>query len=532
MKNFRRITAIVIVISILLSAAAPAFAFSKNESRSIESFFIESKLLRGDGSSYGLGNTPTRLEGVIILIRLLGKEAEAQRLQQLPCRFSDVPSWATGYANYAYEENISKGVSDTLFGTNDPMTAQQFNTLLLRTIGYDDSLGDFRWDRAVNKAYELAILPGDLADRYETKASYTKRDLMETAFCYLEAEFKDGDETLILSLIDDSVISKELANDYGLAVDSWRRITTNAGGNDVITFELSGNSLYITGETTSDSKKYVLAMVKNKKTGAKKEETVKAVAPDGEYSLTLSVGSLGKGEYYIDLYENDERYNTYTSFVHSSIVLKVTENDKFFATSPVYGQNLRIYKGNATEEQDLVMTLRTRSDSRSVKTVSELAAAITEGTSSDYDKVRAIHDWVASNIYYDRDFLENKTKKTNIDSIDVLENQYAVCSGYSNLTKDLLAASGIPSKQVVGFALGITTEGGWENVDLETIAPNHIWNEALVDGRWIIVDSTWDSNNKYEGGKFTKGESFSRLYFDASVQFLSNTHMSTDLSMR
>jgi transglutaminase/protease-like cytokinesis protein 3 len=60
-------------------------------------------------------------------------------------------------------------------------------------------------------------------------------------------------------------------------------------------------------------------------------------------------------------------------------------------------------------------------------------------------------------------------------------------------------------------------------VDLRKGEPNHVWNEAYVDGRWVIVDTTWDSANKYENGNFYDGH-MSMLFFDVSVPFLSNTH--------
>lgn len=524
MKKIRPIVAISIVIALLLTAVIPAFAFGENESRSIENFFIESKLLKGDGSSYGFEKTPTRMEGIVILIRLLGKEAEAAQMQQLPCRFHDVPDWAVGYANYAYTENISKGVSDTLFGTNDVMTAQQFNTLLLRTIGYDDGQGDFRWDMAVYKANDLGILPMELTLRYETDTKYTKKDLMETAFCYLEAEYKGSAVTLIGSLMNSGVVSRELALDYGLVAERLKSISTNINKSDSSTFNLDDDTLSISGRTFDENKKHILGIIKNKNTGVVKIQETSMVDAIGRYSLTLSLRNLPEGEYYIDLYANDQPYYSYTSFILSSVVIEVTKTGISFAPSPVYGQNLRFYKGNQIREQDSELTLKTRLNSQNTDKIKALAAEITKDCGSDYEKLQAIHDWVAANIYYDLDYFSDKTTITNIDTMSVLENRYAVCSGYSNLLKDLISASGIPCKQVVGFAIGITTEGGWENVDIDAAYPNHVWNEAYVDGRWVLIDVTWDSGNKYKGGGFTKG-AVSRLYFDTTLQFLSNSHL-------
>ena len=179
MRKNRKFAAIAIAIVLLLGSCIPSFAFSENETRSIENFFIEAKLLKGDNGDYGFDRATTRMEGIILLIRLLGKEAEALELKSVPCSFSDVPTWAAGYANYAYQANITKGVGPNLFGVNEPMTVQQFCTLLLRAIGYDDNEGDFKWSRSVSMANNLDILPDDLATRYLSTDVFTKKDLIE-----------------------------------------------------------------------------------------------------------------------------------------------------------------------------------------------------------------------------------------------------------------------------------------------------------------------------------------------------------------
>ena len=526
MKKIKATIIAVIVIAALITTSMPVFAFSQNESRSVENFFVETKLLKGDGASYGLEKTASRLEGIIILIRLMGKEAEAQAMNSLPCPFKDVPDWAKGYVNYAYAENISKGVSDTRFGVNDKMTVYQYNTLLLRVLGYDDSKGDFRWDDSVDTAEELSILPGDMAVQYSRSGAYTKGDLLETSFCYLEANYKDQEQTLIESLIQADVISDQLAEIYGLGIEGWKNFTTGFADDDYLNFQINDNTLTITGTSEDKNRAYLLVQINDTETEVKKADAAGRIGSDGQYDIDLSVGRLSEGEYYVDVYGNDERYNYYTSAILSSVILKKTDDDIYFEASPAYGQNLRIYNGNQLEDVDYEMTPSTRSAQEFVTAISDLSEEITGGISGDYEKMQAIHDWVAKEIYYDKDFLNGKTKKTNINSIAVLNNKYAVCSGYANLTKDLLAAAGIPNRQVIGYALGITSEGGWDDLDLQNIEPNHVWNEVYIDDRWVIVDSTWDSSNSYEAGKFTEGEGVSQLYFDVSMPFFSNTHKS------
>ena len=505
-KRIRKLTAFAIAVTMLAVAAMPAFAFSDNESRSVENFFIEAQLLKGDGSGYGLDKTANRLEGIIILIRLMGKESEALSMGSRPCRFADVPDWARGYVNYAYEENISKGVSGDRFGVGDKLTAEQYNTLLLRVLGYDDSRGDFQWNASVDQAKKLSILPSDMAWRYVSTGVYTKGDLMETSFCYLEANFKGKGQTLIAMLTETGVIDDGLAERFGLNVESWKSLETGFDKDNYLNFKLSGDELNITGASQDVDNEFLLVRINTLKTGEKKEEKIGAVGDGGKYDISLSLSGLPKGEYYVDVYSNDERYNYYTSIILSSLILQKTEDGMSFKVPPVYGRDLRFQNGNQIEPLNYEMTSATESSKAAAKAVSELAEKITAGLSDDYEKVQAIHGWVTKEIYYDRDYAAGKTKRTNIDSIDVLNNKYAVCSGYANLTNDLLAAAGIPSKQVYGYALGITDVDRWDEMDPQNAEPNHVWNEAYVGGRWVIFDTTWGSSNTYEGGKFSKGK--------------------------
>ena len=58
-------------------------------------------LFRGTGSGYALDKTATRMQGLIMLIRLLGEEEEALSFTD-PCPFTDVASGdPSRYAAYA-----------------------------------------------------------------------------------------------------------------------------------------------------------------------------------------------------------------------------------------------------------------------------------------------------------------------------------------------------------------------------------------------------------------------------------------------
>ncbi|MCL2816707.1 MAG: transglutaminase-like domain-containing protein [Oscillospiraceae bacterium] len=172
------------------------------------------------------------------------------------------------------------------------------------------------------------------------------------------------------------------------------------------------------------------------------------------------------------------------------------------------------YTQKATDEISLAYL---RQPSRDVQSddpkIITLSDTITAGISSEYDKARAIHDWVSSNIWYDFDSLAGISSVEMLPgeerwySTVVLRNKRGICSGYANLTAALLRAAGIPAKAMSGFAGGA-----------------HGWTVTFVEGRWINIDTTWDSKNYYQNGEFSSQQASDNKYFDMSDSEFAKDH--------
>jgi len=119
---------------------------------------------------FELDRAPTRHEAAAMLVRLLGREAEA-RAGDWPTPFQDVADWAAPYVGYAYVHGLTAGTSETTFGGDDPVTDTQYLTLLLRALGYESG-ADFSWDRAWTLADELGLTAGE----YDGTAPFTRGD--------------------------------------------------------------------------------------------------------------------------------------------------------------------------------------------------------------------------------------------------------------------------------------------------------------------------------------------------------------------
>lgn len=114
-------------------------------------------VFRGTGEGFELEREPTRLEGLVMLVRLLGAEEKAKQITTYTFPFDDVPNWGKGYVQYAYENGLTKGVSRDKFGTNSIIDAKSYMTFLLRALGYSDQRGDFPGRKPMNLPWKRAL---------------------------------------------------------------------------------------------------------------------------------------------------------------------------------------------------------------------------------------------------------------------------------------------------------------------------------------------------------------------------------------
>ncbi len=142
------------------------------------------------------------------------------------------------------------------------------------------------------------------------------------------------------------------------------------------------------------------------------------------------------------------------------------------------------------------------------------------------DRARAYYTWIALNISYDVEHLNEmnlmqvfniNSSSTNQKGKDVLRNKKAVCEGYSNLMVDFCASSSIPCYMVCGYT---KTPNG----DIPEIL--HAWNVLRIDSVWTFVDITWSSGYMDYSGKYVKR--FSNLYFLPKAKNFVKDHLPLD----
>lgn len=196
----KRTIALLLTFILLLGLLSTASAVGETEGLSFQEAaekLYSLGLFKGvgnnaDGSpNFDLDRAPNRAEAVTMLVRLLGKESEAQAgTWQIP--FTDVVDWAKPYVGYAYVNKLTNGVSATEFDCNSSVSATQYLTFVLRALGYSSDT-DFQW----NKAWELANTIGLTNGEYDNNAgSFLRGNVAKVSCKALEVKLKNSDQLL------------------------------------------------------------------------------------------------------------------------------------------------------------------------------------------------------------------------------------------------------------------------------------------------------------------------------------------------
>ena len=160
----------------------------------------EMGLFKGGDTAYGDGlmleNAPTRIEGLIMFLRLLGEE-EAALTTTDACPFVDVPEWCRSYVTYAYAKGYTRGVGadseELYFAPYVTITAGEYMTFVLRALGYRDSgdSPDFQWDSALLRSLELGCIT-DGEYKLLVEESFLRAQVAYVSYYALDAGMKSG----------------------------------------------------------------------------------------------------------------------------------------------------------------------------------------------------------------------------------------------------------------------------------------------------------------------------------------------------
>lgn len=108
------------------------------------------------------------------------------------------------------------------------------------------------------------------------------------------------------------------------------------------------------------------------------------------------------------------------------------------------------------------------------------AQQVTQGCTTDAEKVTAIYNWITANIRY--------AEASSPFSYDVLYSGYGNCLGQAMLMQDMCRVLGIPAVYSDGFRGNMKT---FSVEDMRNAEAGHAWLFVYVDGQWMLYDPTW-----------------------------------------
>ncbi len=110
------------------------------------------------------------------------------------------------------------------------------------------------------------------------------------------------------------------------------------------------------------------------------------------------------------------------------------------------------------------------------------------GGGSDKQKVSKIYNYIVNNIRYDSSI--TSLPSGYIPSLNkTYSSKKGICYDFASLFAGMLRSVGVPTKLVKGQS--------------SNVKGYHAWNEVYVDGSWHIVDTSYDSQLKEAGHKYS-----------------------------
>ena len=192
-------------------------------------------------------------------------------------------------------------------------------------------------------------------------------------------------------------------------------------------------------------------------------------------------------------------YTQYNSFNYTPIEKSRTDDfDNFLINSSLYSFNVE-----TTDQLFYALECGTKpickpnsSADKAYKKLKEILINIINDDMNDFEKVKAIHDYLVMNIVYDHELLlklyQNEQNLKDYKGFYLeggLFDNKAVCEGISKSFTALCNIEGIPCVTVEGFQTNNPNGAG------------HAWNKVYLDEKWYIIDATSDGtilNNEFE----------------------------------
>ena len=229
------------------AAMLTASAFAANYTNCADSLH-EMGLFQGTQNGYDLDRTPTRAEAAVMLVRLLGKEAEAKALTYT-APFTDLKGWEKPYVQYLYSNGLANGTNRTTFHPTGKCTAQMYAVFLLRALGYSDT-ADFSYANAIETAREQGIYDTGIIN----VQNFLRDDAAAASYTALSVSPKNSEGTLLDQLVSENAITEADAKSYQNLFSTYAQYREATAGMDALLHYSVNSEFASPAAVTRDSK--------------------------------------------------------------------------------------------------------------------------------------------------------------------------------------------------------------------------------------------------------------------------------------
>ena len=176
----------------------------------------------GYGQGYDLEVAPTRLQALIMFIRVLGEEEEALAFTGSH-PFTDIAkgTQADKYVGYAYAKGYTNGYSANTFRPSQAIPANQYMEFVLRAMGYSSSANKTVSDALERALSDGVITPGEYAAL--KSEPFLRADLAYVSYYALDTRMAQETQTLRDVLLDRGVFTAAESREAMRMVPSSRK---------------------------------------------------------------------------------------------------------------------------------------------------------------------------------------------------------------------------------------------------------------------------------------------------------------------
>ena len=456
-------------------------------------------LFAGTGNGYDLDKPCDRIQGAVLFSRIIGKGTEAS-VYKGTSPFTDVPSWATPYVSYLYANGYTQGRSSTSYGAGI-MSVNEYSTLILRALGYKDNI-DFIWSAAERYLYEFGILTdSDIAAIGPSNNTFIRDFAVILSYRALFAKLKGSEKTLLQHLIDSGAILKDnviKTNDTALlsllaldnsnpdneTVPSSMEYATGTAFNGIVKLSPPPDDLNPpTGTVTTLSDLALRVAYLNSN------------CPGGEYKINLS--NISKKNDFENF--SNTLFNNNTIFGSVSGFIYYMSGDNIFSVTIAVTKTYQYELARAFADETYLNVTKNSDTKLIYPIVKDILQKAIKPNMTDYEKEKAIHDYMVLNFSYQ---IADPTPEEAFTTEGLLLNKTGVCQAYASNFAMFMNLMGIQC----------ITQSGLGN------GGDHLWAIIMLDGEWYNVDVTWDDPIPDVSGRVMY------TFFNVTDEFLRKTH--------